>query len=196
MKAAELFDLSGHVAVVTGAASGLGLAIAQVIAANGGRVAMLDIDEGKLKQAAAAIDEAGGAVETFSVDIAEAGKVESVVDAYAERYGRLDCVFANAGASGGPGCAPAVGRSAESSSLPTWYWPCFLVLSLKMKGRSRTEVRREVIASTDRFSQLRARAAAAAPGSPRRSCRRGGRPGGAGRSPAGALPARAAHSPS
>ena len=92
MKAAELFDLSGHVAVVTGAASGLGLAIAQVIAANGGRVAMLDIDEGKLKQAAAAIDEAGGAVETFSVDIAEAGKVEAVVDAYVERHGRLDCV--------------------------------------------------------------------------------------------------------
>jgi NAD(P)-dependent dehydrogenase (short-subunit alcohol dehydrogenase family) len=119
MKAAELFDLSGHVAVVTGAASGLGLAIAQVIAANGGRVAMLDIDDGKLKQAAAAIDEAGGDVETFSVDIAEAGKVEAVVDAYVERYGRLDCVFANAGASGGPGFGKPEGEL-TAASMELW----------------------------------------------------------------------------
>src|SRR5437868_2739012 len=48
MKANALFDLTGHVVVVTGAASGIGLATSQVVAANGARVVMIDVDGDRL----------------------------------------------------------------------------------------------------------------------------------------------------
>jgi NAD(P)-dependent dehydrogenase (short-subunit alcohol dehydrogenase family) len=119
MKAAELFDLSGHVVVVTGAASGLGLAISQVVAANGGRVVMLDIDEAGLAKAAAAVERPGARVDAIVANVSEPGKVLSVIDACVEKYGRLDCVFANAGASGGPGFGKPEG-TVESASLELW----------------------------------------------------------------------------
>jgi len=119
MKAAELFDLSGHVAVVTGAASGLGLAISQVVAANGGRVVMLDIDEAGLAKAAATFERMGTPADVFVADVGEPGKVDSIVDACVEKYGRLDCVFANAGATGGPGYGKPEG-TAEAASMDLW----------------------------------------------------------------------------
>ena len=48
MKQAELFDIKGHVAIVTGAASGLGLAFAEVMAENGATVVMVDVNEAEL----------------------------------------------------------------------------------------------------------------------------------------------------
>jgi NAD(P)-dependent dehydrogenase (short-subunit alcohol dehydrogenase family) len=119
MKAAELFDLSGHVVVVTGAASGLGLSIAQVIAANGGRVVMVDIDEAGLAKAASTVEVRGCPAETVVADVGVPGKVASIIDACVKKYGRLDTVFANAGASGGPGYGKPEG-TAESASLELW----------------------------------------------------------------------------
>ena len=103
MKAASLFDLTGQVAVVTGAASGLGLAIVEVLAANGARVAMLDIDPAGLERNADALAGAGGAVEAHVVDIADADRLAALVDGVAARHGRLDIAIANAGISAGPG---------------------------------------------------------------------------------------------
>src|SRR5882757_123939 len=103
MKAEALFDLSGHVVAVTGAGSGIGLAMAEVAAMNGAYVAMADIDGQALDAAAARLRSAGCKVETSVFDIGEPGRVERVLDEIVERHGRLDCVFANAGISGGPG---------------------------------------------------------------------------------------------
>jgi NAD(P)-dependent dehydrogenase (short-subunit alcohol dehydrogenase family) len=103
MQAAALFDLSGQVALVTGAASGLGLAISEVLAANGAHVAMLDVNEVGLGAAAGKLSKGGASIETHVVDVAELDRLSSTVDAIASAHGRLDIAVANAGISSGPG---------------------------------------------------------------------------------------------
>lgn len=116
MQAASMFDLTGQVALVTGAASGLGFAIADVLAVNGAHVAMLDIDADGLAAAGRGLRDNGAAVETHVVDIADRAKLTQIVDAVAERHGRLDVAVANAGISAGPGFqfGPAGGLVAAS----------------------------------------------------------------------------------
>jgi NAD(P)-dependent dehydrogenase (short-subunit alcohol dehydrogenase family) len=70
MKAEALFDLSGHVVAVTGAASGLGLAMSEVVAMNGAHVIMADIDRNALDAAAEGLRAAGCKVETMLSDVA------------------------------------------------------------------------------------------------------------------------------
>jgi NAD(P)-dependent dehydrogenase (short-subunit alcohol dehydrogenase family) len=103
VKQAELFRVDGHVAFVTGAASGLGLAFAEVMAENGARVVLTDIDAAALEAAAARLRASGCAVEHTVVDIADRESLRTAIDATVDRYGRLDAVFANAGISSGPG---------------------------------------------------------------------------------------------
>jgi NAD(P)-dependent dehydrogenase (short-subunit alcohol dehydrogenase family) len=103
MKQAELFDVSGHVAVVTGAASGLGLAYAEVMAENGATVVMVDLNEAELARQAARLVSAGCAVEPATLDVADTDGLRAAIDAAARRHGRLDVLFANAGISAGPG---------------------------------------------------------------------------------------------
>jgi NAD(P)-dependent dehydrogenase (short-subunit alcohol dehydrogenase family) len=103
MKQAELFDIRGFIALVTGAASGLGLAYAEVMAENGAMVVMIDLDEAALAQHAARLASAGCAVEPVAFDVADTDALRAAIDAAAHRYGRLDVLFANAGISSGPG---------------------------------------------------------------------------------------------
>ncbi len=119
MKADRLFDVTGHGALVTGAASGLGLAMAEVMAANGARVTMLDVDAAGLDQAASRLRAAGGAVDVAVVDVRDQAALRGAVDACAARWGRLDAVFANAGISAGPGFATGL-SSLETVSLDAW----------------------------------------------------------------------------
>ena len=119
MKADRLFDVTGHGALVTGAASGLGLAMAEVMAANGAQVTMLDVDAAGLDQAASRLRAAGGAVDVAVVDVRDQAALRGAVDACAARWGRLDAVFANAGISAGPGFATGL-SSLETVSLDAW----------------------------------------------------------------------------
>jgi NAD(P)-dependent dehydrogenase (short-subunit alcohol dehydrogenase family) len=119
MKAAALFDLSGHVVAVTGAASGLGLAMSEVVAMNGAHVVMTDIDRNALDAAAEGLRAAGCKVETMLSDVSAQGDVAAAFDEIVERYGRLDCVFANAGITGGPGFGNPEG-GIETASLELW----------------------------------------------------------------------------
>ena len=123
MKAEKLFDVTGQVAFVTGAASGLGLAMAEVLAENGARVTMADIDADTLEALVRKMREAGSAVEAAVVDVADSGALRLRIDAVVEKHGRLDAVFANAGISSGPGFATEAGRISgqiEHTSLATW----------------------------------------------------------------------------
>jgi len=109
MKAEALFDVRGRVALVTGAASGLGLAMAEVMAENGAHVALADKNEAALARETARLKAAGGAVEPVVVDVADLAALSAAVASVAARHGRLDVAFANAGISAGPSFMTAEG---------------------------------------------------------------------------------------
>ncbi len=101
MKADALFDVRGCITVVTGAASGLGLAMAEVMAENGAVVTMLDIDEVGLDAAVTRLAAAGHAVKGIVMDVGDTVRLRAAIGAIAEKHGQLDAVFANAGNSAG-----------------------------------------------------------------------------------------------
>src|SRR5690348_13805611 len=105
MKSAELFNIKGHVAIVTGAASGLGLAYAEVMAENGATVVMADMDEASLAEHAGRLKGAVCTVDPVVVDVTQTDALRAAIDGAAARHGRLDVLFANAGISGGRGTA-------------------------------------------------------------------------------------------
>lgn len=109
MRADQLFNVKDHVAIVTGAASGLGLAMAEVMAANGAHVVLLDIDAAGLERATSRLRAAGWAVEPMTVDVRDTAALRGAIDGTAAKHGRLDVMFANAGISSGPGFLTPVG---------------------------------------------------------------------------------------
>jgi len=103
VKSAELFSVDGRGAIVTGAASGLGLAIAEGLAENGARVTLLDVNDAALGAETTRLDALGYAVRSAAVDVTDHAVLERVFDAAVAAHGRLDIVFANAGIDSGPG---------------------------------------------------------------------------------------------
>ena len=91
------FDLSGRLALVTGAGSGLGLAIARGLAAAGARVVLNGRDLAKLETAAATLRESGLAIETASFDVADSASVDAGIRELVARIGAIDILVNNAG---------------------------------------------------------------------------------------------------
>jgi NAD(P)-dependent dehydrogenase (short-subunit alcohol dehydrogenase family) len=98
----NLFDISGKTAIVTGAASGLGLSIAEVLAENGANVVLLDLDQNGLEEAADRLRKSGADVLIKTVDVSNRNQMRRCVDSVADEFGGLDIVFGNAGIGGGP----------------------------------------------------------------------------------------------
>ena len=92
----DLFDVEGARVVVTGGASGLGLAMAEVMADGGARVTLADLDEEGLEQVAGRL---GGDVRTARLDVSDSAAVERLFDEVVEEQGGVDVAFANAGIS-------------------------------------------------------------------------------------------------
>lgn len=88
---------TGRVAIVTGAASGIGAAAAALFAAEGASVVVSDIDGEGAERVAAGIVAAGGRAIAGVGDVAVAADVESIVRVALEAYGRVDVLFSNAG---------------------------------------------------------------------------------------------------
>lgn len=103
MKAAQLFDVGGLATVVTGAASGIGFAYAEVMADNGARVTLIDKDAKSLDVAVRQLAERGGDVRGERLDVTNRPALRKCIDAVAAHYGRLDVVFANVGIDSPPG---------------------------------------------------------------------------------------------
>ena len=89
--------LQGHIAVVTGAASGIGRAIASGFAREGARVLLLDIDEAAAAKAAQEIGDAGGHAESFALDVTNRENCFAVAKQVAEKVGHVSILVNNAG---------------------------------------------------------------------------------------------------
>jgi 3-oxoacyl-[acyl-carrier protein] reductase len=94
---ALLTPLEGRVALVTGAARGIGLAIAQRLAADGAAVCIADLDEGPAAAAAAELEAGGGQALGLGGDVSKPADCERWCNAAAERFGDLHILVNNAG---------------------------------------------------------------------------------------------------
>ncbi len=97
----SIFDLSGRVAVITGGNGGIGLGIAQALAAAGCNVSIWGRNAEKNSNAAATMAGCAGKVDTRICDVSDAASVNSAMVATLKRFGRVDGCFANAGIGGG-----------------------------------------------------------------------------------------------
>ena len=96
-------DFQGKVAVVTGAASGIGLGVTERFVAEGMKVVMADVEQGTLDREVARLSEEGGDVLGVICDVRDPEAVQNLADRTLEHYGAVHVVFNNAGvAPGGP----------------------------------------------------------------------------------------------
>ncbi|HEX7649822.1 MAG TPA: SDR family oxidoreductase [Noviherbaspirillum sp.] len=96
MATANLFDLTGKVALVTGASRGIGESIAKTLAAYGAHVIVSSRKAESCEQVVAAIRADGGSAEAMACHIGEMAQIEATFAAIAEKHGRLDILVNNA----------------------------------------------------------------------------------------------------
>jgi NAD(P)-dependent dehydrogenase (short-subunit alcohol dehydrogenase family) len=99
----SLFEVAGFGVIVTGGASGLGLAYGEVLAAHGARVTLIDVDGDGVVQQALRLRGDGLDVRAAVADVTDHEALDRVIDEAADTYGRLDVAFANAGVDPGAG---------------------------------------------------------------------------------------------
>ena len=104
----NVYDLEDRVAIVTGGAQGIGLAITERMLASGARVAIWDRDAGLLGSTVAQLDRPD-AVTGIAADIADLASVEAAMSATLERFGRVEVLVNNAAIVG--------------PNMPTWEYP-------------------------------------------------------------------------
>ncbi len=92
-------DLSGHCAVITGGAEGIGLAVAERLSDSGALLSLWDVDEKLLKITADRLSERGK-VHFRTVNVTNADEVQSATESVAQELGRVDILVASAGITG------------------------------------------------------------------------------------------------
>ncbi len=97
MKAADLFDLTGKTALVTGASSGLGWRFAQTLAAHGAKVGLAARSVDRLEILKSEIEAAGGQAVSVSLDVAAENQIPEAFDAVEQHFGPVSILVNNAG---------------------------------------------------------------------------------------------------
>src|SRR5581483_6882527 len=116
----RLFDVRGSRVVVTGAAAGLGFAMAEVLAECGARVTLADIHAGRLEASVSRLAERGGDVRGVVTDVRDEDAVEALVQGVVEAQGGVDTVFANAGLASVPGFRVDGGQTLATLERSDW----------------------------------------------------------------------------
>lgn len=93
----NIFDVTGKVVLVTGAATGLGEGYAHIFGESGCKVACADINSGEAEKTAADIREQGGEAKSFYVDVTKRESIKKMVQDVLDAYGRIDVLVNNAG---------------------------------------------------------------------------------------------------
>ena len=106
--------LQGKVALITGGASGLGLAVARQMAAGGARLVLVDWDEKSLEAATAKIEQGGGEVQSLRGDVSDPATATAAIELARSAFGRLDILFNNAGID------PLRARSVVETEVADW----------------------------------------------------------------------------
>ena len=106
--------LAGKVAVVTGAASGIGAATAVLLAREGAAVLVADVNREGTTRVAGGILDSGGTAEAFEVDVTDPTGVDGMMDHAIERFGGLEVVFNNAGVEGSM-------KPIDETSIEEWH---------------------------------------------------------------------------
>lgn len=107
--------LEGKIAVITGAAAGIGKASAALFAREGATVVMADVRTDLGEAAAASIHEVGGAAEFVTADVSDEDAMRALIDGAVERHGRLDVLYNNAG-----GATPRDGKVTDMPLDEFW----------------------------------------------------------------------------
>jgi NAD(P)-dependent dehydrogenase (short-subunit alcohol dehydrogenase family) len=117
-----LFDCAGKVTLVTGGNGGIGLGFATGVAKQGGDIAIWARNEEKNAAAKTVLEQAGaGRVETYVVDVGTEEAIVAGYDQLMKDFGRIDCVFANSGASP---------RYDSVFDMPSQHWHDFQAVAL------------------------------------------------------------------
>src|SRR5438105_4852228 len=95
----NLFDLTGRVAIVTGGNGGIGLGMAEGLAAAGAAIVVAARNPEKSEAAVAALAESGARAALIAFDVADPASCQEMVRQTLERFGRLDILVNNAGMS-------------------------------------------------------------------------------------------------
>lgn len=119
---AQYPELAGRVALITGAAQGIGAETARLFAAQGSKVAIVDIDADNGGRVAAAIARTGGTAQSFKTDITDAASVEQAITATVTAFGGIDIVI---------NCAGGYGRLASVEDMPIDEWDRTVALNLR-----------------------------------------------------------------
>jgi NAD(P)-dependent dehydrogenase (short-subunit alcohol dehydrogenase family) len=96
----KIFDLSGHVALITGGNGGLGLSMAKGLVKAGASIAIWGRNTEKNDAAVTELEAIGGSAQAFVCDVTDPASCATAFAATIERFGKIDSCFANAGGSG------------------------------------------------------------------------------------------------
>lgn len=107
-------QLEGKVALITGGASGLGLAVANQMVVGGAKLVLVDWDQDTLEAAAARIAQSGGEVRSLQGDVSDQATATAAIELARSAFGRLDILFNNAGID------PLRARSVVETEVSDW----------------------------------------------------------------------------
>lgn len=117
---ADIFDLSGHVALVTGAGAGVGRAVAELLAARGAIVAVNDLFAERADATTALIRGSGARAVAYAADVTDGDAVGSMIERIGAELGTVDVLVNNAGVPPDPDFHPAPFETTDPAGWKRW----------------------------------------------------------------------------